>query len=177
MQGVNPKWYNETVMKRSIFGISTFLGIIALGLLVFCNTAGAYALGTNGSAPPIATGTVAGYVSQAQRLMDDNSSLPSTPSWLSDALNAASRWFQNIMAQGAQSTGAPTPVTISGPLGSITVSAQNLLAQFDAWLYGIIHFHIALVFNFIFGLVIWILGIAKDVAVWLNSIFKSAAGR
>jgi hypothetical protein len=87
------------------------------------------------------------------------------------------QWFNTIMAQGAQSTGAPAPITVSGPLGSVTVSAQNLFAQFDAWLYGIIHFHISFVINFFFGLVVWILGIAKNIVDWLNSIFKSGAGK
>jgi hypothetical protein len=152
--------------------------IIAFGCVFFGASAGAYTVGAGQNPQAIATGTVAGYLSQAQQLMNGKTSLSGAPSWFSGVLNVVSRWFQSIMAQGARSTGAPAiPITISGPLGSITVSAQNLFAQFDAWLYGIIHFHIALVANFLFGLVGWILGIAKDIVDWLNSIFKSAAGR
>ncbi len=154
-----------------------FLGAIMLGCWIFSQSAGAYALGTGQNPPSVTTGTVAGYLNQAQQMITSKSPPPGAPSWLSGALNVVSAWFQNIMAQGAQSTGAPIPITVSGPLGSVTVSAQNLFTQFDAWLYGIIHFHIALVFNFLFGLVDWILGIAQNAVNWLNSIFKSAAGK
>lgn len=157
------EWYNEYIMKAVLCG-----SFMVLGLIVFSATAFAYPLGANGSAPQITTGTVVGYLNQAQA---------SAPSWVSGVLDNASQWFGQIMAMGAQSTGAPVPITMSGPLGSVTVSAQNLFSQFDAWLYGIIHFHVALIINFIFGLVIWILGLAKQVADWLNSTFHSAAGK
>ena len=149
-----------------------------LSCFIFSSTAGAYALRTTGNVPAITTGTVAGYVSQAQQYMNSNASLHGTPSWLSGVFAGASQWFQSIIAQGAQWTGAPGPITIAGPLGSsITVSAQNLFAQFDAWLYGIIHFHIALILNFIVGLVVWVLNIAKNAVDWLNTTFGSAAGK
>lgn len=163
---------------KKLFLLAGFCSAIVLGCFIFSRIAGAYALGATGNAQPVTTGTVAGYLNRVQQMMNSTSPIPGAPSWLSGAFNAVSQWFQNIMAQGAQSTGAPAPITISGPLGSsITVPAQNLLTQFDAWFYSIVHFHIALVLNFIFGLVVWILGIAKDVVNWLNSIFKSAGGR
>jgi hypothetical protein len=153
-------------------------GLVVLGFLALSRTAGAYALGTTGSVPSVTSGTVAGYLDQAQQMMNSKAGVPGAPAWLSGAMNAISQWFQNIMALGAQATGAPVPITIAGPLGSsITVPAQNLLAQFDAWLYSIAHFHIALVINFIFGLIVWFLGVAKDAVTWLNSVFKSAAGK
>ena len=89
-------------------------------------------------------------------------------------LAGISQWFSMIMAQGAQSTGA---LVLPGQLGSMTGVAQNLFARFDMWLYGIVHFHIALVINFFFGLVDWMLSIARNVVDWLNSIFMAAAGR
>ena len=135
-------------------------------------------MGTTGNAPSVTSGTVAGYLDQAQQMMNSKAGVPGAPAWLSGAMNAISQWFQNIMAHGAQVDRRTGPITIAGPLGSsITVSAQNLLAQFDAWLYGIAHFHIALIINFIFGLVVWILGLREGCRYWLNSIFKSAAGK
>jgi hypothetical protein len=147
--------------------------------MIFSHVAGAYALGTGQNAPQVTSGTVAGYLNQVQDVMNDKAAHSGSPSWLSGVLNGISAWFENIMALGAQSTGAPAiPITISGPLGStISVSAQNIFTQFDSWLYGIVHIHIALVVNFFFGLVDWILGIARNGADWLNSIFKSAAGK
>ena len=163
---------------KYLVAISGFCGVIILGCLIFSRTAGAYALGSTGNAPAVTTGTVAGYLNQAQRAMASTSSLPTTPSWLSDVFSTIAQWFQNIMAQGAQSTGAPVlPTDLSGSLGGVTATAQNIFAQFDAWLYGIIHFHIAIILNFLFGLVIWILGLAKNIVSWLSSIFKSASGR
>ncbi len=164
--------------ERCLIVVSACCGIALFSLVIFSRGAGAYALGGAGNAPPITTGAVAGYVNQAQQAMANNAPLPENPSWLSDAFNAVAQWFQTIMAQGAQSTGAPVlPTDVSGPLGGITTTVQNLFAQFDAWLYSIIHFHIAIILNFLFGLVIWILGLAKDAVNWLNSIFRSAAGR
>ena len=155
-----------------------FGSIIVFGCLICSAAAFAYTVGAGQHPRPITSGTVAGYVGQVQQLINTRTPLPGAPSWLSGALNAISKWFQNIMAQGARSTGAPAvPITISGPLGSVTVSAQNLFAQFDAWLYGVIHFHVAFILNFLFGLVDWVLGIAQNIVGWLNSIFKTAAGR
>jgi hypothetical protein len=166
------------MMQRAILPASTFMAILVVGCLTFAGNAGAYALGATGNAPAITTGTVAGYVNQAQQYMNSNAALPGAPSWLSGVFAMIAQWFQNVMAQGAQVTGAPVPLTFAGPLGSsITVSAQNLFAQFDAWLYGIIHFHIALILNFIVGLVVWVLGIAKNAVDWLNTTFSSAAQR
>jgi len=154
--------------KKYLIAVGLCCGMVIAGCFIFSRTTGAYTVGSGQGLPVMTTGTAAGYLKQAQELP-----------WFSGAWTAVSQWFQNIMAQGAQSTGAPAvPITLSGPLGStITVSAQNLFAQFDAWLYSIVHFHIALVFNFLFGLVGWILGIAKNIVDWMNSIFKSAAGR
>jgi hypothetical protein len=151
--------------------------MVVLGLFVFSRSAHAYALGSTPTVPPLTTGTMAGYVSQAQQLMGSTAPLPTAPSWFSDALDAVGQWFQTIMSLGAQSTGAPVGLTLPGSLGSITVPVQNIFTQFDAWLYSIIHFHVAFILNFIFGLVIWILGIAQGVVIWLSSIFNSAAGR
>jgi hypothetical protein len=168
----------KSALKKYIDVVGVCFGVAILGCVVFSRTAGAYAVGSAGSPPAITSGTVAGYVSQAQQLMKGNAPVSGTPSWLSGTFTAISQWFQNIVAQGAQSTGAPTPITFTGPLGSsITVPAQNLFSQFDTWLYGIIHFHIAIIVNFFFGLVGWILGIAKSAVDWLNSTFRSAAGK
>jgi hypothetical protein len=166
-------------MKKSFFLAVICFGVAVTGLMIFSHTAGAYALGTGQGASPVTSGTVAGYLNQVQQVMNNKSAPPGAPSWFSGVLNTASAWFQSIMTLGAQSTGAPAiPITISGPLGStISVSAQNIFTQFDSWLYGIVHFHIALVVNFFFGLVDWMLGIARNTAGWLNSIFKSAAGK
>jgi|GEM_PF-1392398 hypothetical protein len=167
-----------TILKKHSFEIGMCCGAIVLSCIIFSRTAGAYALGTTGTAPPIATGTVSGYVSQAQQAMSSTSSLPEAPSWFSDNLNGISQWFQMIMAYGAESTGAPVlPTDVSKSFGNITSITQNLFAQFDAWFYSITHFHIALIVNFIFGLVVWILDLAKNAVNWLNSIFKSAAGK
>jgi hypothetical protein len=149
--------------------------IIVFGCLAVSGVAFAYALGSAG-APAVTTATVSGYLQQAQRLMASTSSLPTAPSWLPNALNTIFQWFQQITLQGAQSTAAPViPATLTGPLGNVTGTAQNLFAQFDTWFYGIAHFHIAIILNFIFGLVGWILGIAKNIVDWLDAIFKSAA--
>lgn len=166
------------MMKKSILLVGVCLCVTIISCLILFRTTDAYMVGAGQNPPTITTGTVAGYVNQVQQLMNSRSPLPGAPSWLSGALNAISQWFQNIMAQGAQSTGAPIPITISGPLGSsISVSAQNLFTQFDAWLYSIIHFHVAFILNFIFGLIIWVLNMAKNAVDWLNSIFRSAAGK
>jgi hypothetical protein len=165
-------------IKKHFIGVGMCGSMIVLGCFIFSNTAGAYALGTTGTAAPITTGTVSGYVSQAQQAMASTSSLPEAPSWFSDNLNAVSQWFQMIMADGAASTGAPVlPTDVSKNFGNITAVAQNLFAQFDAWFYGISHFHVALIINFIFGLVVWVFDLAKNAVDWLNSIFKSAAGK
>jgi len=169
--------YNEDMKKQHLTVIGMCCMVVFLGLFVFSHGAHAYALGSTPTAPSLTTGTVAGYINQAQQAMGSTAPLPTAPSWFSDALNTVVQWFQNIMAQGAQSTGAPMPITVSGPLGTITVTAQNIFSQFDAWLYGIIHFHVAFILDFIFGIVIWILGIATNIVHWLSSVFNSAAGR
>ena len=152
-------------------------GVVLLGCLLVSGVAFAYALGEPAPAGTV-TGTVSGYVQQAQQVMAGTSSIPEAPSWFSDALNSIIVWFQDVTAQGAQSTGTLNlPTGIAGPFTSVTSVAQNLFSQFDAWLYGIIHFHIAIVVNFLFGLVDWILNLARDVVDWLNSIFQSAAGK
>ncbi len=153
-------------------------GLVAGGLLAIFSTAGAYSLGTGGNAPAVTTATVSGYIHQAQQLMNSTSALPAAPSWVSRALAEISQWFQNVMAQGAQSTGMPAlPTGVSGSFGNITSFVQNIFMQLDAWLYGIIHFHIAFILNFLFGLVLSVLNIARNIVDWLNSIFRSAGGR
>jgi hypothetical protein len=165
-------------MKKLIFPTVIFICAALFSYSLFLRAADAYTVGAGQNPQPITSSTVAGYVNEVQQMMNSKSPLPGAPFGLSGVLNGISQWFQNIMALGAQSTGAPVPITIAGPLGSsITVPAQNILAQFDAWLYGIAHFHIALFINFVFGLVVWVLGIAKDAVNWLNSIFGSAAGK
>jgi hypothetical protein len=140
--------------------------------------AGAYALGTNGTAPAITTGTVAGYVSQAQQIMNGTSALPVAPSWMTSFLNGIGQWFVSVTAQGTQSTGASIlPTGIAGSFFNITTVLRNFLMPFDAWLYGIVHFHIIILFNFVFGVVDWVLGLAASVVTWLNSTFHAAAGR
>jgi len=152
-------------------------GAVLLGCLLVSGVAFAYALGEPAPAGTV-TGTISGYVQQAQQVMAGTSSLPEAPSWFSDALDSIMAWFQDVTAQGAQSTGTLNlPTGIAGPVTSATSVAQNLFSQFDAWLYGIIHFHIAIVFNFLFGLVGWVLSLARDAVDWLNSIFQSAAGK
>ena len=159
--------------KKLIFSVGACLCTMVIVFGVFSRVAGAYTVGAGQNQPTITTGTVAGYLNQAQQLLNNKS--PGAPSWLSGAVNAVSGWFENVTAQGAAWSGAPVPITIAGPLGSsVSVSAQNLFTQFDAWLYGIIHFHVAFILNFIFGLVIWVIGIAKNAVDWLNSVFKSA---
>lgn len=161
-----------------VMKITMLCGLVVFGCMIVSATAFAYALGTAGNAPAATTGSVAGYLDQARQMMNSTTPVSGAPSWFSEALNGVSRWVQNIMELGAQRTGAPIPITVAGPLGStITVSAQNILAQFDSWLYGIAHVHIALVINFIAGLIVWVLGIAKDAVVWLNSTFTSAANK
>lgn len=169
----------KLALRKHLAIIGVCCGVVVLSSFFFSRTAGAYAVGAGENSPPITTGTVSGYLNQVGRLMNSNASLPTAPSWLSEVLNMATQWFQNITAQGAQSMGAPNfPITISaGPLGNITMTGQNLFAQFDAWLYGIIHFHISLIVYFVFGLVGWVLGIAKYAVNWLNSVFGSAAGK
>ncbi len=152
-------------------------GAVLVGCLLVSGIAFAYSLG---APAPVgtATSTISAGLHQAQQLMGSTSSLPAAPSWFSDALNSIEAWFQSIMAQGAQSTGAPViPSDIAGQFTGVTGVAQNLFAQFDAWLYGIIHFHVAIIFNFLFGLIDWILSMARNVVDWLNSIFRSAARR
>jgi hypothetical protein len=140
--------------------------------------AGAYALGTHGTVPPVTTGTVAGYVNQAEQAMNSTSALPVAPSWMTSFLDGAGQWFSSVTAQGMQSTGAPVfPAGVAGPFSGMIVTLRNFLMPFDAWLYGIIHFHIIIVVDFVFGLVNWILGLAASAVAWLNSTFKGAAGR
>jgi hypothetical protein len=152
-------------------------GAVLLACLLVSGTAFAYALGTTPPAGTV-TSTISGYVQQAQQAMGDTSPLPEAPSWFSDTINSIMQWFEDVTAQGAQSTGVLNlPPGITGPFAGATSVAQNLFGQFDAWLYGIIHFHIAIVFNFFFGLVGWVLSLARDAVDWLNSVFQSAAGR
>ena len=79
-------------------------GAVLLGCLLLSSTAFAYALGAHAPAGTV-TGTISGYVQQAQQAMGNTSPLPEAPSWFSDALNSVMDWFQNVTAQGAQSTG------------------------------------------------------------------------
>ena len=140
----------KATFKKRFALVGIGLSAAILGCFIFSGTVGAYTLGAPGNPSPITTSTAAGYLNKVQNLMNGTSSLPAAPSWLSGVFGAISQWFQNVVALGARWTGAPIPITIAGPLGSsITVPAQNLLAQFDTWLYSIAHFHIAIVLNFL----------------------------
>ncbi len=159
-------------MKKSAVTCSVIFVLLAPVL------ARAYPIGSPPPAPAVTTGTVSGYLNQAQQLMSSTSTLPVPPSWFSLALQGITQWFGSIASQGAEWTGAPfAPAGTSGPLGSATSVTENLFAKFDAWLYGIIRFHVASILDFILGFIIWVLGIAKNAVDSLNAIFKSATGR
>ena len=147
---------------------------VLLGCLIFSGTASAYALGNTAPAGTI-TSTLSGYAQQAQQLMSGTAPLPAAPSWFSDLLSSVNEWFQSVMAEGTQSNG--TLIVLPAPFTNLTSFAQNLFGQFDAWLYSIVHFHITFIINFMFGLVNWILNVARNAVDWLNSIFLSAARR
>lgn len=158
--------------------IALGVAVSVSGLFLFSGTAGAYSLGTTGAGPAITTGTVAGYLGQAQQLMSSTSSLPAAPSWIMQAVTAIEQWFNSIMAQGSQMSYPSTlPANLSGPFAGAAAFVRNLLIPIDAWIYGIAHFHIMIVFNFVFGLVGWTLGIANNAVLWLNSTFRTAAGK
>jgi hypothetical protein len=161
-------------MKKINLGLFFGTGIaIVFFSFVFQNTAYAYALNATATAPSVTT-TATQYLKQANDLMHSTSSLPAAPSWLTDAINSVVAWFGSVTAEGSQSTGAPQ-LSIggaSGPLGTITQNLQRAFQSFDAWFYSIFRFHISILFNFIFGVVIWILGLAQNVVNWLASLFK-----
>ena len=161
-------------MKKINIGLffSTGIAIIFFSF-VFQNTAHAYAVNATATTPSVTT-TATQYLRQANDLMHSTSSLPATPSWLTNAINDVVAWFESVTAQGSQSTGAPQ-LSIggaSGPLGTITQNLQKAFQNFDTWFYSIFRFHIAIIFNFIFGAVIWILGLAQNIVSWLASLFK-----
>ncbi len=164
--------------KRRIAVFAVCAAAVVGSGFLFARTAGAYSLGTTGSGPAVTTGTVAGYLNQAQQLMNSTSSLPAAPSWFSVAVAVIQQWFNSVMAQGSQSTAAPTlPSNLAGSFGGLTMIVRNVLVPIDAWFYGITHFHIMFIFNFVFGLVSWTLGIAGNAVTWLNSTFRTAAGK
>lgn len=160
--------------------VSLAVGIVLLAEIAGgFPVAGAYALGANGAAPAIGTGTVAGYLDQAQRMMNSTSALPVAPSWLSSVLYNLGAWFSSMAAQNnAAAPSVPTlPGSLGNSFGNIIAATRNFLLPFDAWFYGIAHVHIIVLFDFIFGVVNWILGLAMSAVAWLNSTFKGAAGR
>ena len=152
--------------------------IFGAGLFLVSGTAGAYVLGTTGSGPAVTTGTVAGYLNQAQQLMQSTSSLPAAPSWITQAVATVEQWFNSVMAQGSAMSYPPSlPANLSGPFAGAAAFVRNLLVPIDAWVFGITHFHIMIVFNFVFGVVGWTLGVANNAVLWLNSTFRTAAGK
>lgn len=147
------------------------IAAIIFSVVVSKNIAQAYALNT--ATTTSVTTTAAKYLSDANSLLHNTSSLPAAPSWLTEAINSTRAWFDTVIAQGGQSTGAPQLSNeATGALGAMTTNIHRGFQNFDTWFAGIFHFHIAIVLNIIFGIIIWVLGFVQGIVNWFAALFK-----
>jgi hypothetical protein len=130
----------------------------ALFLFALSNTTFAYAISGGSSITP-------------------TPSIPANPTinlnW-NDVFNNLSSPFQNF-SHSLQSA-ANTPISdfsfsTSSIPENISAGAQNLWDRFDAWLFGIIGFHVSSFFGFMLQILEWMLGLVKAAIGWLPSLF------
>lgn len=77
--------------------------------------------------------------------------------------------LQSVNSQDFSISNIPSlPSTSSDVPGAI----HNAFEAFDAWLYGILGFHISTFVNDFLGVTAWVLGLAKSVVDWMSSVLK-----
>lgn len=126
--------------------MATFTKIFAAALIVFflsSATAGAYAIGSPN---------------------------PSTAGGLNDLWTPFQNFVNNINSISTNSFTMSTPAVPSS--GTLTTEAQNGFQEFDAWLYGIMGFHISGLFVAILTIFSWILGWLQSGVNWLLGLIK-----
>lgn len=83
-----------------------------------------------------------------------------------DLLSPFKNFINSINSVGTTAIriGTPAPVVLPP---AVQAGAQNAFQRFDAWLFGIVGFHISGFLAAILGIFSWILGVVKSVVDWL----------